>query len=279
MDMNRLECIDDFSWRVKPPAGTQAEAILFGDRDLVAAMDDKVLEQIGNVALLPGLAGPAMAMPDAHWGYGFPIGGVAAFDPDRGGIISAGGVGFDISCGIRCLRTTLTADDIVPKAERLADSLFRDIPAGVGVEGSLQLGIDDLDDIMTEGAEWAVRNSFGIGVSIHCGSRGLGHQIGRARRFGSHGFFDAGRARAHEAQDVGRGFRILLCRVEPGPIKLDESANVSGNVPTGRIHRIDPAPWQRPLGQQTPQLPAAQILPDLEQGQHGEASAACDQRA
>ena len=245
MDLNRLEPIDEFCWRVKLPGHVRGEARLFGDRALIAAMDDKVLEQIGNVAQLPGLVGPALAMPDAHWGYGFPIGGVAAFDPEAGGIISAGGVGFDISCGIRCLRTSLTLDDLLLKGEKLADSLFRDIPAGVGVEGDLQLDDSDLDDIMTEGAEWAVRHGFGTGaelefveehgrikgavpasvsktakkrqrgemgtlgsgnhylevqvverihdeaaarayglsvgqivVSIHCGSRGLGHQIG-----------------------------------------------------------------------------------------------------
>ena len=99
-------------------------------------MDDKVLEQIGNVARLPGLVGAAMAMPDAHWGYGFPIGGVAASDPDAGGIISAGGVGFDISCGIRCLRTSLDEGDVLQVARKLSDALFRDIPAGVG-EGGL----------------------------------------------------------------------------------------------------------------------------------------------
>ena len=243
MDLTKLERIDDWTWRVKHTEG--GEALLYGDRELMAAMDDKVLEQIGNVARLPGLVGPAMAMPDAHWGYGFPIGGVAAFDAEAGGIISAGGVGFDISCGIRCLRSNLTLDDIAPQAQRLADGLFRDIPAGVGVEGELKLATADLDDIMHEGAEWAVRNGYGDGadleyveergcmkgavpanvspiakkrqrgemgtlgsgnhylevqvvekihdekaaqafgvhegqilVSIHCGSRGLGHQIG-----------------------------------------------------------------------------------------------------
>jgi tRNA-splicing ligase RtcB len=246
MDLNRLEPIDEWTWRVKrEPGAAGAEALLYGDRDLMAAMDDKVLEQIGNVAQLPGLVGAAMAMPDAHWGYGFPIGGVAAFDPQAGGIISAGGVGFDISCGIRCLRTDLTLTDIAPQIERLADRLFRTIPAGVGVEGDLQLSIDELDDVMRDGAQWAVRRGYGSGedlqyveergrvagavpenvshtakkrqrgemgtlgsgnhylevqvvdriddesaaqafgigegqivISIHCGSRGLGHQIG-----------------------------------------------------------------------------------------------------
>ena len=124
-------------------------------------MDDKVLEQISNVARLPGLVGAAMAMPDAHWGYGFPIGGVAAFDPDAGGIVSAGGVGFDISCGVRCLRSDLTLDHTVPVAERLADGLFRDIPAGVGVEGKLQLAPRELDRVLREGARWAVAHGYG----------------------------------------------------------------------------------------------------------------------
>src|SRR3974390_1353054 len=105
MNLERLEQTETFSWRVKrEPGSERAEAILYGDPELLRTMDDKVLEQITNVARLPGIVGPALGMPDAHWGYGFPIGGVAAFDPERGGIISAGGVGFDISCGIRCLR-------------------------------------------------------------------------------------------------------------------------------------------------------------------------------
>jgi tRNA-splicing ligase RtcB len=246
MDLDRLERIDDWTWRVRREAAAGGgEALLYGDRDLVAAMDDKVLEQIGNVARLPGLVGPAMAMPDAHWGYGFPIGGVAAFDPDQGGIISAGGVGFDISCGIRCLRTDLTLAEVAPKLEPLGERLFQTIPAGVGVEGDLKLSVDELDTVMRDGAEWAVRRGFGSGedlqyveehgrvagavpenvsptakkrqrgemgtlgsgnhylevqvvdriddaaaaeaygiregqivISIHCGSRGLGHQIG-----------------------------------------------------------------------------------------------------
>ncbi len=246
MDMSRIEAINDWSWRVKHAStAAGAEAILYGDRELVAAMDDKVIEQLSNVAQLPGLVGAAYAMPDAHWGYGFPIGGVAAFDPARGGIVSAGGVGFDISCGIRCLRTSLTFNDLVPHLPRLADRLLREIPAGVGVEGKLHLARADLDDIMREGAGWAIRHRYGdladlpfieergcvpgadpmavsphakqrqrgemgtlgsgnhylevqmvdriddertaaafglstgqIVVSIHCGSRGLGHQIG-----------------------------------------------------------------------------------------------------
>ena len=106
--------IDDYCWTVPlNPGEIRSEVCFYGSESLIASMDEKVLEQITNVAHLPGLVGMAMAMPDAHWGYGFPIGGVAAFDPEQGGIISAGGVGFDISCGIRCLRTNLLWSDIM----------------------------------------------------------------------------------------------------------------------------------------------------------------------
>jgi tRNA-splicing ligase RtcB len=219
--------------------------LLYGSRELLATMDDKVIEQITNVARLPGLVGPAMTMPDAHWGYGFPIGGVAAFDPEQGGIVSAGGVGFDISCGIRCLRTNLQIEDVAGELPSLARELSEKIPAGLGEEGELKLNPAELDPVLIGGAQWAVRHGYGseadlefieehgrvagpvvenvsalakkrqrgemgtlgsgnhylevqvvdrihdeaaaqayglragqILVSIHCGSRGLGHQIG-----------------------------------------------------------------------------------------------------
>src|SRR3990172_5180266 len=115
MDLARLKEITPWCYALTPlPGEERAPVRLYANAELLAAMDDKVLEQIMNVARLPGLVGSAMTMPDAHWGYGFPIGGVAAFDPDAGGIISAGGVGFDISCGIRCLRSNLMLDEIAP---------------------------------------------------------------------------------------------------------------------------------------------------------------------
>ena len=120
MDLSRLRQIDTCSWSVPLQAGEhRAEVKLYGTAPLLATMDDKVLEQIVNVARLPGLVGRAITMPDAHWGYGFPIGGVAAFDPDDGGVISAGGVGFDISCGIRCLHTGLQRDELAVAGPRL----------------------------------------------------------------------------------------------------------------------------------------------------------------
>src|SRR5512144_2788627 len=122
MNLANLQQMDATRWTVPIPAGQErSPVILYGTAPLLATMDDKVLEQLTNVAKLPGLVGAAMTMPDAHWGYGFPIGGVAAFDPDLGGVISSGGVGFDISCGVRLLCTTLTAEDLLPVKERLAE--------------------------------------------------------------------------------------------------------------------------------------------------------------
>jgi tRNA-splicing ligase RtcB len=246
MDLTRLKRIDEWSWTVPlAPGETRNEVKLYGSRELLETMDNKVLEQITNVARLPGLVGPAMTMPDAHWGYGFPIGGVAAFDPEQGGIISAGGVGFDISCGIRCLRSNLELPQIVGVLPSLARELSEKIPAGMGEEGDLKLGPAELDKVLTGGARWAVKRGYGVPedlefieergcmagpvpgnvsalakkrqrgemgtlgsgnhylevqvvdriddvaaaqayglhegqiiVSIHCGSRGLGHQIG-----------------------------------------------------------------------------------------------------
>ena len=163
MDVGRLRKIDDTRWTV-PLASheTRAPVILFGTESLLSTMDDKVLEQILNTSRLPGIVGPAVTMPDAHWGYGFPIGGVAAFDADEGGVISAGGVGFDISCGIRSLRTPLTSKQIEPVIGELSEALFRAIPAGVGEPGHHPVTLKELDQIMKGGGrlggqEW-IRN-------------------------------------------------------------------------------------------------------------------------
>ncbi|MCW5597840.1 MAG: RtcB family protein [Nitrosomonas sp.] len=246
MNLQRLRQIQPYLWTLPlQPDEKRGEVLLYGSAPLLESMDDKVLEQIAHVAALPGLVGAAMTMPDAHWGYGFPIGGVAAFDAERGGVISAGGVGFDISCGIRSLRSNLRLQDVTPKLATLADRLFQTIPAGVGEEGALKLDSKQLDQVLLRGAHWAVQQGYGneadldyieergcvtgavpanvselakkrqrgemgtlgsgnhylevqvvdrifdeaaaqayglqegqIVISIHCGSRGLGHQIG-----------------------------------------------------------------------------------------------------
>jgi len=137
-------------------------AVIYADAGLLESMDQKVYEQITNVASLPGIVGAAYAMPDAHWGYGFPIGGVAAFDPDQGGVVSAGGVGFDISCGVRTLHTGLTVADLQGHQQRLADELYRTVPAGVGSKGRIHLNHDEMRAMLTGGAKWAVGRGYGV---------------------------------------------------------------------------------------------------------------------
>lgn len=136
--------------------------LIYASAELMREMDEKVLTQIGNVATLPGVMLASYAMPDAHSGYGFPIGGVAAFDADGGGVVSAGGVGFDISCGVRTLRTGLTRDQVIPVQQGLVDALFKAIPSGVGAGDRLHLPIAEIDAILEEGARWAIRSGYGI---------------------------------------------------------------------------------------------------------------------
>jgi tRNA-splicing ligase RtcB (3'-phosphate/5'-hydroxy nucleic acid ligase) len=245
MDLALLEQHGAFEWHIAPRSKMRVPGIVFGSEELVGAMDHKVYEQVCNVAMLPGIVKASYAMPDAHWGYGFPIGGVAAFDPDAGGVVSAGGVGYDISCGVRTLLTGLTVEDIEPVKARLADVLFERIPAGMGSTGAIRLSEHEMHEMLTSGARWAVERGYGtmqdlarieehgamrgadprevsefakrrqrdemgtlgsgnhylelqkvsqladeaiaqafglkpndVVVSIHCGSRGLGHQIG-----------------------------------------------------------------------------------------------------
>ena len=245
MDLSLLHRRSEFSWEIEPLGAMRVPGLIYATEDLVRAMDHKVYEQVVNVASLPGIVGASYAMPDAHWGYGFPIGGVAAFDPDEGGVVSAGGVGFDISCGVRCLHTGLAVEDVMAVQRELADRLYARIPAGLGSTGTIRLGAAQMDAMLAGGARWAVERGWGeeadlerveeggqmrhakpgfvseqakkrqrdemgtlgsgnhylevqkvarvhdaaaagafglcegdVVVSIHCGSRGLGHQIG-----------------------------------------------------------------------------------------------------
>ena len=150
MDTRRFERTSEFRWLLPATGAMRVPAILFADEELLAAMDDKVAEQISNVATLPGIVEAALAMPDAHWGYGFPIGGVAAFDPEEGGIVSAGGVGFDISCGVRSLLTGLQRRDIEAVAGELAHELAREIPAGLGSTGHIRLEDAEFDGAIAD---------------------------------------------------------------------------------------------------------------------------------
>lgn len=161
MDLSVWEQIGPDAWRLAPRGPMRVPAVIYASEALLRDMDEKVREQLEHVAALPGIQVAAYAMPDAHWGYGFPIGGVAAFDPDEGGIVSAGGVGFDISCGVRLLTTGLTADALQGKIERLADALFQAIPAGVGSTGAVRLNDAQLDAMLRGGAAWAVEQGYG----------------------------------------------------------------------------------------------------------------------
>jgi tRNA-splicing ligase RtcB len=245
MDLSRFTRLDETTWRIEPHGAMRVPAIIYADEKLMRDMDDKVYDQAVNVAMLPGIVKASYAMPDAHWGYGFPIGGVAAFDAEQGGVVSAGGVGFDISCGVRTMLTGLKVADILPVQQSLADSLYRQIPAGVGSTGAITLDTMEMNAMLSGGARWAVDRGWGeasdldrieengtmagavpanvserarerqcremgtlgsgnhylevqavaeifdanvaksygladdeVVVTIHCGSRGLGHQIG-----------------------------------------------------------------------------------------------------
>ncbi|MFL6833399.1 MAG: RtcB family protein [Xanthobacteraceae bacterium] len=245
MDPARFIRVDAMTWRIEPRGPMRVPAIIYADEDLIRGMDDKVYDQAANVAALPGIVTASYVMPDAHWGYGFPIGGVAAFDADDGGVVSAGGVGFDISCGVRTMLTGLKLFDVRAVQSALADALYREIPAGVGSKGAITLEQAEMDAMLTGGAHWAIARGWGeardlerieeqgvqkdaepdcvserakerqrrqmgtlgsgnhylemqviaeildpdaaqafhlskddVVVTIHCGSRGLGHQIG-----------------------------------------------------------------------------------------------------
>mgnify|MGYP001214865782 FL=1 len=161
MELSRFERLSDTVWQVPPTGKMRVPAIIYATEDLIRDMDDKVYTQVTNVATLPGIVRASYAMPDAHWGYGFPIGGVAAFDPDEGGVVSAGGVGFDISCGVRTHLTGLTRADIMKVQGELADALYATIPVGVGSTGKITLDDDEMTAMLAGGARWAVERGYG----------------------------------------------------------------------------------------------------------------------
>ena len=166
MDLASLIQRGPCAWEIPREGAMRVPALVYASAALVRDMDDKVREQIVNVATLPGIVGPACAMPDAHWGYGFPIGGVAAFDADAGGVVSAGGVGFDISCGVRCLHTGLVRADVMAVQRALADALFEHIPAGLGSTGAIRLGQEQMDAMLAGGAKWAVQRGWGSDADL-----------------------------------------------------------------------------------------------------------------
>jgi len=158
----RIEKIADGVWEIPPSEkqGMRVSAQILSSESLIKSLDQGVLTQITNVATLPGIQGHAICMPDGHWGYGFPIGGVAAFDVHEG-VISPGGIGFDINCGIRLLRTNLTFDEVAPKIKELMDTLYKMIPCGVGSKGFIRLPEKEYQRVLVNGARWCVENGYG----------------------------------------------------------------------------------------------------------------------
>src|SRR4030065_75134 len=163
-----LQKTDDWRWLLPKEykAGMRVPGLIFASEERLGVIgQDQALEQVANVAFLPGIVNYSLAMPDIHWGYGFPIGGVAAMRLDDG-VVSPGGVGFDINCGVRLLRTDLTEGDVRPALRQLLDQLFRDVPSGLGAHGPLRVGHDDLDKVMTQGAAWAVERGYGVAADL-----------------------------------------------------------------------------------------------------------------
>lgn len=166
-----LEKIDNQRFRIpksyKP--GMRVPGIVYTDEKLLKdILQDKAMEQVANVAFLPGIVKASLGMPDLHWGYGFPIGGVAATDIEEGGVISPGGVGFDINCGVRLLKTDFQYDEIKDKIKDLVYGLFSDIPSGVGSKGDIRVSAKEEKEILVKGAKWAVEKGYGIQDDLEC---------------------------------------------------------------------------------------------------------------
>lgn len=160
-----IEKLDEYRWRIPKSymSGMKVEGRVYADEKLMKSIkSDMSLQQVANVAHLPGIVKYSLAMPDIHWGYGLPIGGVVATDPDKDGIISPGGVGSDINCGVRLLRTNLKTKDIQGKIKELIPALFAKIPCGVGEEGSISLSPNEEREVLRKGSEWAVENGYGL---------------------------------------------------------------------------------------------------------------------
>lgn len=160
---SELKQISENMWELPTSykEGMRVPARILGSRELLEEMDDAVFDQVSNVATLPGIVGYAYCMPDGHFGYGFPIGGVAATDPAQGGVISPGGIGFDINCGMRLVRTNLTLDDVRPRIKELMDALFENVPAGVGSSGALKISKKEFNYVIEQGARWCVNEGLG----------------------------------------------------------------------------------------------------------------------
>ncbi len=158
-----LNQIDDYRWQIPPSykEGMRVPGLIFADKGMLdSILDEQAPEQVANVAFLPGIINYSMAMPDVHWGYGFPIGGVAAMRVSDG-VVSPGGVGFDINCGVRILRTNLVQEEVQPRIKELLDSLYKNVPSGLGTSGKIRLRGKEIDNVLLKGSRWAVSMGYG----------------------------------------------------------------------------------------------------------------------
>src|SRR3954466_4032571 len=171
-----LERVNDFCWRIPKSykAGMRVDGLIYADDQMIELIrKDQAAEQVVNVAFLPGIQHASLAMPDIHWGYGFCIGGVAATDPDEGGVISPGGVGYDINCGVRLVRSNLHFSDVQPRLTELMDQLYANIPAGVGQDGKYRFGPKELRQLMGEGVSFLKKRGLATDVDMeHTEARG-----------------------------------------------------------------------------------------------------------
>ncbi|MDD5438971.1 MAG: RtcB family protein [Candidatus Omnitrophica bacterium] len=159
-----FEKIDDYRWRIPKSSmpGMKVPGVIYADETLMKDIRrDKAPQQVANAAHLPGIVKYSLAMPDIHWGYGLPIGGVVATDIEAGGVVTPGGVGYDINCGVRLMRTDLTADDVRPRIKDLLTALFNNIPAGVGSEGKIRVTAAEEKKILINGSQWAIARGYG----------------------------------------------------------------------------------------------------------------------
>lgn len=161
MDIKKFKKISDYEWEIPKTNDMLVPGKIFASENLIKEMDDKVWEQVSNVASLPGIQKASIALSDAHWGYGFPIGGVAAFSPENG-VLSVGGVGFDGGCGVRTLKTNLKLKDVKPKIKQTIDKIFEDVPAGLGQTGKILLQGNEINNVLINGAKWAVEKGYGL---------------------------------------------------------------------------------------------------------------------
>jgi tRNA-splicing ligase RtcB len=159
----KVNRIDDYRWEIPTSykAGMRVAGLIYASQSMLEHIfEEQVFEQVANVAFLPGIVGHSLAMPDIHWGYGFPIGGVAATRV-ADGVISPGGVGFDINCGVRLLRTNLTVDEVRPEITKLVNELYENVPSGLGSEGKIRVSQKELDQVLTQGSRWALEKGLG----------------------------------------------------------------------------------------------------------------------